>query len=306
MNTENLYEILDVAENATQDDIKKKYRKLAKENHPDAGGNEEKFKKISLAYDVLGDEQKRRQYDQNKNNPYGQGFNFNDLYNSMFGQRAQQQKPVHTSNITVPVGVLASYRGGKQTLTYRRQTKCEPCNGTGGEKISCPTCNGSGVVIRQIGTGMFVQIVQTACESCSGKGFRFKEVCYVCAGNSANTEMKTLDISLPHGVDNGQFLKLTGMGDYRNGVYGDLIIRIDLKPENNFDKIGNNLIYNSYMTLDDLKEGTINVPHPDGSLSVKLPVNIDTSIPLRVKLKGFKLETVGDLIVNQYLKYKRD
>jgi len=306
MNTENLYEILDVAENATQDEIKKKYRKLAKENHPDAGGNEEKFKKISLAYDVLGDGQKRREYDQNKNNPYGQGFNFNDLYNSMFGQRSQQQKPVHTSNITVPVGVLSSFRGGKQTLTYRRQTKCDPCNGTGGEKISCPTCNGSGVVIRQIGTGMFVQIVQTACESCLGKGFKFKEVCHICVGNSSNTEMKTLDISLPHGVDNGQFLKLTGRGDYRNGINGDLIIRIDLKPENNFDKIGNNLIYNAYMTLEDLKEGTINVPHPDGLLSVKLPNNIDTSIPLRVKLKGFKLETVGDLIVNQFVKYKRD
>lgn len=306
MNTENLYQILDVAENATQDEIKKKYRKLAKENHPDAGGNEEKFKRISLAYDVLGDNQKRREYDQNKNNPYGQGFNFNDLYNSMFNQRSQQQKPVHTSNITVPIGVLASFKGGKHTLTYRRQNKCEPCNGTGGEKISCKTCNGSGFVIRQMGSGMFVQIVQTACEPCSGRGFHFKDVCHICAGNSSNTEMKTLDISLPHGVDNGQFLKLTGMGDYRNGVYGDLIIRIDLKPENNFDKIGNNLIYNSYMTLEDLKEGTINVPHPDGSLSVKLPNNIDTSTPLRVKLKGFRLDTVGDLIVNQYVKYKRD
>ena len=89
-------------------------------------------------------------------------------------------------------------------------------------------------------------------------------------------------------------------------MYGDLIIRIDLKPENNFDKIGNNLIYNAYMTLEDLNEGTINVPHPDGSLSVKLPNNIDTSTPLRVKLKGFRLDTVGDLIVNQYVKYKRD
>jgi molecular chaperone DnaJ len=306
MNNENFYDILGVKENATQDEIKKSYRKLAKENHPDAGGNDEKFKKISLAYDTLGDEQKRRQYDQNKNNPFGQGFNFNDMYNSMFGQRQQATKPVHTSNITVTIGTLISFKGGKHTLTYRRQSKCDPCNGTGGEKVTCTTCNGSGSVITQIGSGMFVQIVQTACQSCSGRGFHFKEVCHICGGNSSNTEMKTLDINLPHGVDNGQFLRLNGMGDYKNGIYGDLIVRIDLKPENNFDKVGNNLIYNAYMTLEDLKEGAINIPHPDGSLSVKLPRNIDTSIPLRVKLKGFRLDTVGDLIVNQYLKYKRD
>lgn len=306
MNTENLYDILGVKENATQEDIKKIYRKLAKENHPDAGGSEEKFKKISQAYDTLGDENKRKDYDQSKNNPFGQGFNFGDAFNSMFNQRRPSQKPVHTSNISIPIGVITSYNGGKQNITYRRQNKCEPCNGTGGDKINCRVCNGSGVVVRQVGTGMFVQIMQTACESCSGRGFHFKEMCYSCNGNGANTEMKTIEINLPHGVDNGQFLRLNGMGDFRNGVYGDLIIRIDLKPEKNFDKLGNNLVYNVFMSLEDLKNGSITVPHPEGNLSVKLPKNIDTSIPLRVKLKGFKLETIGDLIINQYVKYSKD
>jgi len=306
MNGENLYDILEVKENATQDDIKKSYRKLAKENHPDIGGNEEKFKKISQAYDILGDQNKRKQYDENKSNPFGNGFNFNEAFNSMFNQRPKQGRPVHTTNVSIQIGVLKSYRAGKQNITYRRQTKCEPCNGTGGEKISCNTCKGSGMVISQIGSGMFVQIVQTACNSCSGRGFHFKEVCHICGGNSSNTEMKTLDINLPHGIDNGQFLRLSGMGDYRNGIYGDLVIRIDLKSENNFDKIGNNLVYNAFMSLTDLKKGSIDIIHPDGPLSVKLPKNIDTSVPLRVKLKGFKLETVGDLIINQFVKYNRD
>lgn len=306
MNNEDLYGVLGVVENSTQDEIKKNYRKLAKENHPDAGGNEDKFKKISQAYDVLGDSEKRRQYDQNRRNPFGGSNNMNDIFGSMFNQRTQTQRPVHTSNITIQIGVLSSFIGGKQNLTYRRQSKCEPCNGTGGEKITCNGCNGSGMVIRQMGSGMFVQIVQTACDACSGRGFNFKEKCFVCNGNSSTTEMKSVEINLPHGIDNGQFLRLNSMGDFKNGTYGDLIIRIDLKPEQNFDKIGNNLIYNAFITIEDLKEGTINIPHPEGSLSVKLPKNVDTSIPLRVKLKGFKLETIGDLIVNQFVRYKRD
>ena len=304
MNIDNFYDVLGVKENATQDEIKKQYRKLAKENHPDAGGKEETFKKISQAYDVLGDENKRRDYDQRKNNPFGGGNDLNDMFNSMFNR--SQQRPVHVSNITVNIGVLNSYKGGKQSLTYRRQNKCEPCNGTGGDRVSCRTCNGSGIVMKQFGNGMFVQVIQTACETCSGKGFNFTNKCYVCNGNTSVTEIKTLDISLPHGVDNGQFLRLSGMGDYKNNVFGDLIVRIDLKPENGFDKVNNNLVYNAFMTLEELQLGTITVPHPDGNLSLKLPKDFDSSVPLRVKLKGFKMETIGDLIVNQYIKFNRD
>ena len=115
MNIDNFYDVLGVKENATQDEIKKQYRKLAKENHPDAGGKEETFKKISQAYDVLGDENKRRDYDQRKNNPFGGGNDLNDMFNSMFNRN--QQRPVHVSNITVNIGVLNSYKGGKQSLT---------------------------------------------------------------------------------------------------------------------------------------------------------------------------------------------
>ena len=118
--------------------------------------------------------------------------------------------------------------------------------------------------------------------------------------------MKSLDISLPHGIDNGQFLRLQGMGDFRNGTYGDLVVRIDLRPQDNFDKIGNHLVYNSFLTLDDLKSGNMTVPHPDGELSIKMPKKVDTSIPLRVKSKGFRTDTVGDLMINQYVKFERD
>ena len=307
MNIDNYYEILGVEENASQDDIKKKYRQLAKENHPDTGGNEELFKKISTAYDVLGDEQKRQTYDQQRKNPYGGSFNFNDVFNSMFGNRQNNnQRPVHTSNITVNIGTINSYKGGKHTLSFRRQAACDPCKGTGGDKTVCNFCSGTGNVVKQFGNGSFFQMMQVPCETCNGRGFFMVNPCFLCNGSGAKTEMKTLDISLPHGVDNGQFLRMTGMGDFRNGIYGDLIVRVELKPQDGFNKVGNHLVYDAFMSLEDLNSGSINVPHPDGELNIKLPKNIDTSIPLRVKSKGFKLESVGDLIVNQYIKYQRD
>ena len=246
MNIDNFYEVLGVDETSTQDDIKKKYRKLAKENHPDAGGNEELFKKISTAYDVLGDENKRKQYDQQRKNPFGAYGNMDDMFGQMFNRRNNtNQKPVHTSNITVNIGTLNSYKGGKHTLSYRRQIACDPCNGSGGDKQTCGTCGGSGVIVKQFGQGGFFQLMQVACETCHGRGQIIINPCFLCNGSGTKTEMKTLDVSLPHGVDNGQFLRLSGMGDFKNGTYGDLIIRIDLKPEENFDKIGNNLTYKS-------------------------------------------------------------
>ena len=308
MNNENFYEVLGVTETATQDEIKQAYRKLAKENHPDAGGNEEVFKKISVAYDTIGDEQKRQQYDTQRKNPFGGFGDMGDMFSHMFGNRKQtnNQRPVHTSNITVNIGVLDSYRANKHTLSYRRQVMCEPCNGGGGDKTTCNTCGGSGNVVRQMGSGMFVQLIQMACDTCRGTGHKLINPCFMCSGTGSKPEMKSLDISLPHGADNGQFLRLQGMGDFRNGIYGDLVVRIDLKPQDNFDKIGNHLVYNAFLNIQDLKDGNLVVPHPDGELTIKMPKKVDTSIPLRVKSKGFRLETIGDLMINQFVKFERD
>jgi molecular chaperone DnaJ len=305
MNAENYYESLGVPETATQDEIKKAYRKLAKENHPDAGGNEETFKKISVAYDTLGDEQKRQQYDQQRNNPFG---NFGDMFSSMFGQQRpqHQQRQNHTTTISVNIGVLDSYRSEKKALTYKRQIPCDPCNGTGGDKKICPTCNGSGTVIRQVGSGMFVQVVQMGCDSCRGTGKFTINPCFLCQGVGTKGEVKTVEIQLPHGIDNGQFVRLQSMGDYRNGVYGDLIVRLNVEPQDGFDKVENHLVYNAFLNMEDLKNGNLLVPHPDGDLNLKLPKMVDTSRPLRVKSKGFKLDTVGDLMVNQYVRFERD
>jgi molecular chaperone DnaJ len=306
MNNENYYQVLGVNENASNEEIRKAYRKLAKENHPDAGGNEETFKKISIAYDTLGDEGKRKQYDTQRNNPFSNMGDMGDFFSQMFGGNRQKQKKVPTTTIAVNIGVLESYRGDKKNITYQRKKQCEPCNGTGGDKKICPSCNGKGSFTRQVGSGFFVQVVQMECQQCSGSGQLTINPCFLCHGSGNQSEMKTVEIKLPHGIDNGHHVRLQSMGDFIEGTYGDLIVRINLVPQDNFDRVGSHLIYNAYMDLEELKSGIINVSHPDGSINLKLPKKIDTSVPLRVKSKGFRVDSIGDLIVNQYVRFSRD
>lgn len=309
MNTEDYYSILGVKEDATQDEIKKVYRKLAKENHPDIGGNEDLFKKISLAYDTIGDENKRKQYDFERTNPFGRmgggTVSEDEILNMVFGQQRQQPR-VHTTNIDLKIGVLESYNGGKKTITYKRKQKCDTCNGTGGDKKVCTRCQGRGQQINQINFGGFIQLVATDCHQCGGRGEILTNPCFVCNGTSTKDEMKNVDVNLPHGIEEGQFLRLRELGDFKNGVYGDLIVRVKLYSQNDFEKFGNNLVYNLFLTLDQIQQDSFVVPHPDGDLNIKFPKKIDTSKPLRVKGKGYKLDFVGDLIINQFLKYDRD
>jgi len=311
MNTDTHYTTLGVEETATQDEIKKAYRKLAKENHPDKGGDEELFKKISVAYDTIGDEDKRRQYDIERKNPFagmgggGFGGSMSDLFNSVFGQQRQEQR-VHTTNINLELTVVESYLAEKKEITYSRKTKCNPCDGTGGDKVTCTVCNGSGQILRQFGNGIFNQVVSMQCEGCRGKGSILTNPCHSCGGEGSKGEIHRVEVNIPHGIDDGQFFRLKGQGDFKNGTYGDLVVRIFLKNESNFEKFGNNLVYNKFFSLDDLKTDNFLIPHPEGDLKISFPKNIDTSKPLRIKGKGFKNDGGGDLLINQFLKYSRN
>jgi DnaJ-class molecular chaperone len=117
--------------------------------------------------------------------------------------------------------------------------------------------------------------------------------------------METIKIKLPHGVDDGQFFKMQGKGNYSNGVYGNLVIRVKLEPENGFEKSENDLVFNAFLSMDDITKGSFIIPHPDGDISIKLPEDFDTSKPLRVKSKGFKSNGNGDLFVKLFVKFKR-
>jgi len=302
---EDFYQILGVSENASQDEIKKAYRKLAVEHHPDKGGDENKFKKISEAYDTIGDENKRSQYDNQRRNPFanmgGGGFNpFEDMFNQMHTQR---KRAVPDKIVEVVVGAVESYKGGEKSITYNRDHNCGGCNGSGGERITCSTCGGQGVITQQIGTGLFTQIIRQSCGSCGGRGFSYKTTCGICHGKTTTSNVETISIKLPNGIDEGQFLRVQGKGDFKDGMYGNLVVRIKIVPENNFEKSMDDLIYNAYFDLNSLKEDTVKVPHPLGEISIKLPGEFDTSKPLRVKNKGYHGR--GDLYIKLFVKFKR-
>lgn len=309
---EDFYKVLGVNENATQDEIKKTYRKLAVEHHPDKGGDEATFKKISEAYDTLGDPEKKSQYDNQRRNPFanagfdpfggGMGFNpFGDMFGNM--QHRQRKRAVPDKIVEVTVGAIESFLGGEKTITYTRNHKCGGCNGEGGEKNTCRTCNGEGFITQHIGTGLFTQILRQPCHSCGGKGFLYKTTCGTCHGNTTTSSMETINIKLPNGIDEGQFLKVQGKGDYKDGMYGNLVIKVKIQPEGNFEKSMEDLIYNAYFDLTTIKNDKVVIPHPLGEISIKLPEDFDTSKPLRVKGKGY--HNRGDLYIKLFVRFKR-
>lgn len=305
MGSENFYDVLGVNENSTQEEIKKAYRKLAIEHHPDKGGSEDKFKKISQAYDTLGDESKRSDYDNRRKNPFfdaGGNNPFGDFTDMFGGGFTMRKRGAPDKVIELEITVIESYKSADKTINYSRKHPCNTCNGKGGDKTTCTSCNGNGFTQVTMGTGFFAQVFRQPCNTCKGEGELYKTKCNTCFGSGTRNEIESIKIKLPHGVDEGQFFKMQGKGDYSNGTFGNLIIKIKMTPENNFEKNFNDLIYNVYLNLEDLKRDTFEIPHPSGSLNVKLPNDFDTSKPLRVKSKGFN---GGDLFIKLHVKFKR-
>ena len=301
------YEVLGVNKSSTQEEIKKAYRKMAIEHHPDKGGSEDNFKKITEAYEVLGDENKKLSYDNKGNNPFehfnGGGHNpFEDMFGNMFYNK--RKKTVPDKIIEISLSVVESYLGAEKTISYLRNFKCDGCNGSGGDRTMCSSCGGQGFTIIRTGTGLFVQIVRQICQQCKGVGQIVHKKCFKCNGLSIIPKMDQVNIQIPHGVDDGNFFRMEEKGDYIQGMYGNLVIKIKIISENNFEKHGNDLIYNAFLNYNQLKDDSISIPHPSGQMLIKLPQEFDTSKPLRIKSKGFQNGS-GDLYVKLFVKFDR-
>lgn len=295
------YKILEVEENASDEDIKKKYRILSKKYHPDLNPNgEDKFKEIAEAYEILGDKVKRSQYDNSKNNPYN-GTQFQDIFNSMFNQQGQRNF-VKDKIINLQISPVESYMGVEKTLYYVRDVMCDSCAGAGGEQQKCTSCNGYGFQIKQFGTQFMVQQIRTQCQSCGGKGYSLVHKCRSCNGKGSKSSPNEIKINIPVGADSGQYFKLQNLGDYNNGGVGDLLVQIEVLSRDGYEKINNDLIYNLYLNLNQIKEDKYSIPHPNGDLNIDAPKIFDTSIPLRLKGKGYN---GGDMYVNINVKFDR-
>lgn len=306
----NYYEILGISKDASQDDIKRAYKKLAFQYHPDRNPEEgDKFKDIASAYDVLGDENKRKEYDYKLNNPFGSGNNmsYEDIFNQMFGGQRETQfnmrrKSAPDKIIRVQVSPIESYKGIDKTIHYMKDNHCNICNGSGGDQQACSTCGGAGFQIKTFGTGFMMQQIRTACASCGGRGYTLIHRCYSCDGRGVKPASHEVTVKLPVGCDNGQFLKLADLGDFRNGEYGDLVIQIEMITKDGFEKMNNDLIYTLFLNYQELSSDKYVIPHPDGELNMVAPKLFDTSKPLRLRGKGYQ---GGDMYVKLNVKFER-
>lgn len=296
MSKKDYYDILGVDRNATDNEIKKRYRTLCKENHPDVGGDENVFKDISEAYETLSNAEKRRNYDayghnkQNGYNPFG-GMNMADmLRNFGFGSNRNSVKRGRDLRVTINLTLEEVFTGTKKTFKYNRNSPCKSCNGDGGYgRSTCNRCNGNGKVIEQMQTpvGIFQNIV--LCNSCNGSGYSIVDTCGSCNGNGVTREEEEITIDMPIGIMDGNALTFSGMGDgVKGGQSGDLIIQINELKHDKFIREGDNLKYNLKLSYPQLVLGDkIEVPMIDGSkVLVKIPEYSKLTDTLRLPSKG--------------------
>ena len=300
------YKILGVQENSNDEDIKKAYRKLSKEYHPDVNPNgAERFKEIAEAYDNIGTKEKRDQLKSRQTNPFaGQGFE--DMFRDMFGGGGGGGRPrrptVPDKVVTANITPIQSFKGEDVTINYFRNVGCESCAGSGGNREVCVGCKGYGYHSIVSGSGFFRQEVRQVCKTCNGEGFKLINKCHTCSGIGKKPTAETIRIKLPVGIDDGQFLKLGELGDYHDGIYGNLVLQIRMMKIDGYEKIGNDLILNYYMDIDELKNDSIIIKHPSSDLKMDLPIDFDSSKPLRLKGKGY---SGGDMYVRLHVKFDR-
>ena len=307
------YSTLGIAKGATADEIKKAYRKLAMQYHPDQNqGNAEaeaKFKEISQAYDVLKDEQKRAAYDRfgtaafdgsmgGRTGGGGAGFNpqdfagnFSDIFEDMFGNMGGRGGRASAGRgqdmqYTLEVSLEEAFKGKESVIKIPINETCEQCKGSGSEGSggveNCATCDGQGRIRQQ--QGFFT--IECACPTCGGQGKIIKSPCKKCNGQGRVQKEKQLKVKIPPGVDNGRRIRLTGEGEagLRGGERGDLYVLLTMKPHKFFKRDAANLYCRVPITISRAAlGGDIEVPTIDGSRSkVKIPTGTQTGQQFRL------------------------
>jgi molecular chaperone DnaJ len=323
------YKILGVEKSASQDDIKKAFRKLARKYHPDLNPGdksaEQKFKEINEAYGVLGDAKKRAEYDRFGTSPFGaggtgfegyraygpeQGFDFGgfgDIFGDLFGGRVRTEERGLAKGPDMVIGLDLSFEeaftGVTKPITFNREATCTTCNGSGAESSQiCDNCKGTGTVKAARG---FFSMSQT-CNVCGGTGRKISKVCRTCGGRGRILRTETVKAKIPAGVDTGSRIKLRGMGGagIGGGPQGDLHIEITVRPHRIFKRKGDDLFMELPVTFSEAALGAkIEVPTIDGTAAMTLPAGTQGSQRLKLRGKGFPSPRTGSR-GNQYVDIK--
>lgn len=248
----NFYETLGVSTDASTDEIKKAYRKLAKKYHPDRNGSDEaaeQFKRVSEAYEVLSDPKKRQEYDNPPRSPFGNmgfGQDFEDIFGDFFGRTRRPQRPPPPQKgpnrgVEILVDLKDSVLGTAKEVKIQRMTKCSECNGTGDTKETrvktCTNCNGRGTITFQQG----MMTMQTTCNACGGKGKVKVNPCRACSGSGQAVEAVNVKVAIPDGITDGMRLRISEKGDWGPAGFGDLIAMIRVRPDDRYRRSGDDI-----------------------------------------------------------------
>lgn len=331
------YEILGVSRNASKDEIKKAFRKIAHKYHPDKeGGDEQKFKEASEAYSVLSDDKKRAEYDtygrvfngaeggggagpQGAGAGFGgfdfsnfasgfEGFDIGDLFGEFFGgggSAGRKAKRGRDISIDVELSFKEAVFGTERKVVLTKSSQCQTCGGTGAQSGSgfktCSKCNGNGYV-RETKKSILGTFMSTSvCDTCHGSGKVPEKECKDCNGEGVSRQEQEIKIIIPAGIEDGEMIRLTQQGEATaGGVAGDLYVKVHVKPHPHIKKEGHNLKGELNVKLSDALLGAkYTVETLDGSIEVKVPAGVSHGELLKVKGKGVPKEgdTRGDLMI---------
>lgn len=329
------YDILGVAKNASGDEIKKSYRKLAMKFHPDRNPGdkeaEKKFKEATEAYEILKDDQKKAAYDQYGHSAFEQGgggagghgggfdgFDFNDIFGNfsdIFGDQRGGQRQGRRRSTAVPgsdirynleISLEEAYRGTNEKITFSIPASCDTCKGTGSkdgaQPDTCGQCNGSGKVRAQ--QGFF--IVERTCGACNGTGQVIKNPCKTCHGEGRVNKERTLSVKIPAGIESGNRIRLSGEGEagMRGGPAGDLYVFVSIRKHDFFTRKGNDVHFEIPLKFTTAAlGGSIEIPTIDGSKAkLQIPEGSQNGSKFRLKSKGMAVMNTGGRRGDMYVK----
>lgn len=311
------YEILGIPRNASKEEIKQAYRKLAHKYHPDKkGGNEKRFKEINEAYHVLADETKRTQYDQfGKTSDQGQGFDFSqsggaqgfdfsDIFEDFFGFAGQgrqdkRQRRGRDISLDVELSLSEAVFGTERRVLLTKIGLCDICHGEGGDSAAghetCTTCSGSGTIreSRRSLFGSFAYLQE--CNRCSGRGRIWKKSCAHCNGRGVTRKTEEVPIAVPAGIREEEMIRFAGMGEASaGGTAGDLYVKVHIRKHLSIKREGNDLITTLEIPISEALLGTEHtIQTLDGSIKIKVPSSIAPGEFLRVRGKGVPISQAG-------------
>lgn len=320
------YEVLGIDKNASEDEIKKAYRKLAIKYHPDRNPDskeaEEKFKEAAEAYDVLHDPQKRQQYDQFGFNAPGAGgfggfgetggFSMDDIFSmfgdvfgghggfggfSGFGGEGSRQRPQYRGSdlrLKVKLSLQEIATGVTKKFKVKKDVTCTHCHGSGAENGSksetCPTCHGSGVVVKTVRTMLGMMQTQTECPTCHGEGSVIKDKCHQCHGTGVVKGEEIVEIKIPAGVAEGMVVNVPGKGNagQRNGISGNIQVYIEEEENDTFIRDGQDIVYNLLLDFPTAAlGGDVEIPTLEGTrVRIKIDAGTQPGKTLRLRGKG--------------------